>query len=64
MGTSFGIQFILGYLSKVFLNQLLGTIKNLQMLTHLSLLSVFVPANAQVFFSYIFDIISFDFADV
>ena len=43
---------------------MLGSIKNLQVIVHLCLLAVIVPANAQIFFSQIFEMIAFDPIDV
>ena len=46
------------------MNQMLGSIKNLQIIVHLCLLAVIVPANAQILFTHLFDMIAFDPIDV
>ena len=43
---------------------MLGSIKNIQVIVHLPLLNVVIPANAMIFFSVVFEIISFDPLDV
>ena len=39
---------------------MLSSIKNLQVIVHLTLVNVIIPANAMIFFSMIFQIIAFD----
>ncbi len=39
---------------------MLAAIKHLQVITHLCLMSVIIPANAQIYFGYIFTVIAFD----
>ena len=46
------------------MNQMLGSIKNLQVIVHLCLLGVIVPANAAIFFEYLFAMIAFDPVDI
>lgn len=46
------------------MNQMLSSIKNLQVIVHLCLLSVIMPANSQIFFEYLFEMIAFDPVDV
>ena len=43
---------------------MLGSIKNLQIIVHLVLMGVIVPANAEIFFGALFDMIAFDPIDV
>ena len=45
------------------MNKLLGSVKNLQMIVHLSLLKVLMPANSQLFMSVIFEFVTFDLYD-
>ena len=46
------------------LNAMLSSIKNLQVVVHLCLLQVVVPAVSDMFFLALFDIIAFDPVDV
>ena len=43
---------------------MLGSIKNLQVIVHLCLMDVIVPANAWIFFQEIFKMIAFDPVDI
>ena len=43
---------------------MLGSIKNLQVIVHLCLMSVIVPANAWIVFEQIFKMIAFDPIDI
>ena len=45
------------------MNEMLGSVKNLQLIVHLTLMHVMVPANAQVLFSAIFEYVTFDLFD-
>ena len=45
------------------MNKLLGSVKNLQIIVHMTLMSVVMPANAQVLMSVIFEWITFDLYD-
>ena len=45
------------------MHKLLGSVKNLQIIVHLTLLSVVMPANAQVLMSVLFMWITFDLYD-
>ena len=59
-GASLTFNFVLNLLMSTSLNSMLSAIKNLQVIVHLTLLSVVVPANAQIFFGAIAELISFD----
>ena len=48
----------------VSLQTILASIKNLQIIVHLSLINVIVPANTQIFFEMLFTIVAFDPIDV
>jgi len=43
---------------------MLSSIKNLQVIVHLTLVNVIIPANAFIFFAMIFEIIAFDPIDI
>lgn len=43
---------------------MLGSIKNLQVIVHLCLFTLIIPANADMFFAALFDMIAFDPIDV
>ena len=43
---------------------MLSSIKNLQVIVHLTLVNVIIPANASIFFAMIFEIIAFDPIDI
>ena len=45
------------------LNMLIGAIKNMQVLVHLTLISFLVPANTLVFFGLILEFVTFDLID-
>ena len=42
------------------LNSMLAAVKNVQVIVHLTLLSVVVPANAQIFYGAIAELVAFD----
>lgn len=46
------------------MNQMLGSIKNLQVIVHLCLIEVIVPSNAQIFISQLSEMIAFDPIDL
>ena len=46
------------------MNAMLASIKNVQVIVHLSLLNVIVPANAQIFFGAVAEMVVFDPVDV
>ena len=60
VGASFSFNVVLNLIISQGLNQMLSSIKNLQVIVHLTLIHVVIPANAQIFFSMIFEIIAFD----
>lgn len=64
MGASFSFNVVLNLLVSQSLNQMLSSIKNLQVIVHLTLVNVIIPANATIFFSMIFQIIAFDPIDI
>ena len=45
------------------MNEMLGSVKNLQLIVHLTLMHVAVPANTQVLLSAIFEWVTFDLYD-
>ena len=45
------------------MNRLLGYVKNLQILVHLTLMTILMPANAQVLMSAVFKKVTFDAFD-
>ena len=45
------------------MNKLLGKVKNLQFMVHLTLIKVVMPANAEVLVSIIFEWVTFDPVD-
>ena len=55
---------VLSILMNVCLNSLISSIKSLQIITHLLLIPLVVPANAQIFFNYITSIVAFDPVDI
>ena len=60
VGTSLSFNFVLNILMRTSLNSMLSAIKFLQIVVHLTLLSVIVPANAQIFYGAIAEIVAFD----
>ena len=63
LGIGFGLTGIIYLLVGYKMNKLLGSVKNMQLLVHMTLMQVVVPANSQVFLSAIFEMISFDVYD-
>ena len=51
VGFAFSFDFILNLFLKSSMHTILGAIKNLQVIVHLGLLHVVVPANAAIFYS-------------
>ena len=45
------------------MSELLAAVSTLQILTHNSLVNIKVPPNSQVFYSFLFNIVSFDIID-
>ena len=60
IGTSFSFNFILNILMSSSMQSMLSSIKNVQVIVHLTLLSVIVPGNAQIFFGAIAEMVAFD----
>ena len=60
VGSSFSFNFVLNILMSSSLNSMLSAIKNVQVIVHLTLLSVVVPANAQIFYGAIAEMVAFD----
>ena len=60
VGGSFSFNFILNLLMGTSMSQLLGSIKPLQVIIHLSLMSVDVPGTAQSIFGAIAELVVFD----
>jgi hypothetical protein len=57
---SLSVAFILSFTLKAVLNQLLGMIESISLITHMFLLTLMYPVNVQDFFGQIFPLISFD----
>ena len=57
---SLGVAFAFSFVLKAVLNQLLGLVESISMITHMFLLSLMYPVNVQDFFGQIFPLISFD----
>mmetsp|Transcript_34941 Transcript_34941/g.42830 ORF Transcript_34941/g.42830 Transcript_34941/m.42830 type:complete len:94 (-) Transcript_34941:1640-1921(-) len=64
VGASFSFNIILNLVASQSLNQMLSSIKNLQVIVHLTLVNVIIPANAMIFFAAILEIIAFDPIDI
>ena len=60
VATSFSFNFVLSILLSTSLSQMLSSIKNLQVIVHLSLLGIVMPGLASVFFASIQTMIAFD----
>lgn len=64
VGAATSIQLVLKFLMRGSLNGMLSSIQSLQIIIHLSLMNVVVPASSQIFFKELCDIITFDPIDV
>ena len=64
VGASFSFNIVLNLIIGLSLNQILSSIKNLQVIVHLTLFKVIIPANASIFYAIIFKIIAFDPIDI
>ena len=53
-------NYALNLIAVASLNQLIGSIKKLQIIVHLMLIDVPVPPNASLFFNYLLTIVAFD----
>ena len=60
MGAATSINLVLNFVKGASMSQMISSIKNLQVIVHLVLMGVIVPANAQIYFSEIFKMIAFD----
>ena len=60
VGTSFSFNFIVKFVMKTSMNQMLSAIKNLQVIVHLGLLGIALPGIASIFFKSIQSMIAFD----
>ena len=63
LGVGFSFSVIVNLLVGDRMNKLLGAVKNLQIIVHMTLMRVVMPANSQVFMSAIFGFITFDMFD-
>ena len=63
IGAGFSFTAIVNLVVGSRMNEMLGSVKNLQLIVHLTLMHVMVPANAQVLFSAIFEYVTFDLFD-
>ena len=64
VGATATFNIILNVIMSASMNQMLGSIKNLQVIVHLCLFTLIIPANADVFLAALFDMIAFDPIDV
>ena len=64
VGSSFSFNSILSILMGSSMNAMLASIKNVQVIVHLLLLNVTVPANAAIFFGAIAEMVAFDPIDI
>ena len=60
VGSSFSLNFLLNMLMSTSMNQMLASMKALQIIIHLSLMNVKVPANAQQFNGFISSMVVYD----
>ena len=58
------IQYLLSVLTNSGLGALISSIKAMQIITHLSLMPVIIPANTMIYFSYICSAVRFDPVDI
>ena len=63
VGFGFSFTAIVNFIAGSRMNKLLGSVKNLQIIVHLTLIKVVMPANAQVLMSILFEWITFDPVD-
>ena len=63
LGVGFSFPLIVNLFTGKGMNKLLGSIQNLQILVHFTLMLVVMPANSQVFMSVIFEFVTFDMFD-
>ena len=64
VNAQFSFSIVLNVLINSSLGALISSAKSLQIITHLNLMPMIVPANALIFFSYIFSVASFDPIDI
>ena len=64
VGMTMSVQYLVSVLMNSGLGALMASIKTMQIITHLSLMPVIIPANAMIFFSFIFSAVSFDPVDI
>ena len=63
VGAGFSFTAVVNLVVGSRMNEMLGSVKNLQFIVHLTLMHVLVPANAQVLMSAIFEYVTFDLFD-
>ena len=63
LGFAFSFSIIVNLLVGNRMNKLLEAVKNLQVIVHLTLMKVFMPANAQIIMTAIFGFLTFDMFD-
>ena len=63
VASTLSFNFVLNLLMNTSMNQMIGSIKILQVVIHLALLVVVIPANAGIFLQAINAIVAFDFYD-
>ena len=63
VGAGFSFTAVINFVVGSRMNEMLGSVKNLQLIVHLTLMYVVVPANAMVLFSAIFEYVTFDLFD-
>ena len=60
VGGTFSFNFILNLIMSTSMNQMLSSIKNMQIIVHLILFSFVVPGVTSIFFAALADMITFD----
>ena len=63
LGFGFSFTLLINLIVGSRMNKLLGSVKNLQLIVHLTLMNVVIPANAQMLNSVIFEWVTFDLFD-
>ena len=63
VGAGFSFTAVINLVVGHKMNEMLGSVKNLQLIVHLTLMHVLVPANAQVLMTAIFEYVTFDLFD-
>ena len=64
IGANFSFNFVLNLLMSTSMNQMLSSIKALQVVIHLCLMTVIMPGNANILFGALAEFVAFDPVDV